>query len=72
MLQFERKGVGAPAIWLEMAAASSSSPGELLPASAINAVIKRVAASKGVSFATDARAAVVKAATMYIFMLMDE
>ena len=43
-----------------------------MPAAAINAVIKRVAASKGVSFATDARAAVVKAATMYIFMLMDE
>ncbi len=55
-----------------MAASAPSGPGELLPAAAINAVIKRVAASKGVSFATDARAAVVKAATMYIFMLMDE
>lgn len=55
-----------------MAAAAPSGPGELLPAAAINAVVKRVGASKGVSFATDARAAVVKAATMYIFMLTDE
>jgi histone H3/H4 len=52
--------------------AATASSGELLPAAPINGVIRRVCADKGVSFGSGAKDAIVKAATMSIFQLMDE
>lgn len=43
-----------------------------MPAASINSVIRQVCADKGVSFGSGAKDAIIKAATMSIFQLMDE